>query len=440
MTIFDDIADWGIWEDVGDWPKTSWGTTILRLAAIAAPLTWATTVVGQLPALFQTAAAGLTTISPGLLRGETFWKAVVSEGTFTAIRAATALAANPAVMASLGVKLPAAISSALAAIQKGASTAQTTATMSSHATQSYLQSEAANFVNEKIAKPIARMIEPTSPEASRVEQAKSIVGRVGNMDAALAEVGAIPEQIEQSGSARADAAGVALNHLVGHRVYDADMFDAATGRVITDPETLGRLLTNASLRGANRDFIAALQRRFDAAVLATPSYNPHPGGTVEERSAAQLREDLARVDPNADPLTHRHLTRSLAFAERVEAMSIDELERALNDVRARLASGTCTNCQPQDVPYLTWNLRAKRAQIRDASSVAAAADQFRVEEQIAASTREPRGRRRSIFGDLLLASVLTAPAWLPIIALRWRRRRGTRGRAGSSSRGARSRR
>ena len=437
MTIFDDIADWGIWEDVGDWPKTSWGTAILRLAAIALPTTWATTVIGQLPPLFQTAAAGLTTISPGLLRGETFWKAVVSEGTFTAIRAATALAANPAFMQAIGAKLGPEISSALASIQKGASSAQTAATMSSQATQSYLQSEAANIVNEKIAKPIARMIDPRSTEAQRVETAKRLVSQIGDLDAALDQVGASPEQLERAGT-RADAAGVALNHLLEKRVYDADMFDAASGHVVTDPETLGRLLTKAKFRGANRDFIAALQRRFDAAVRSTPSYNPDPGGVVETRGAAELREALARTDPNADPLRYRHLTRSLAAAERIEAMSIDELERAVADMR-RLMTDSEGNFYPDQ--WLVWNLRAKREQIRDAALVRSDAEQFRVEEQLAAATYEarPSGRRRSLFGDLLLASLLTSPAWVPMVALPWWQQRASRVRASARKR-ARARR
>lgn len=448
MTIFDDI---------GDWFTTGNGTNIWRIVSIALPTTYVGQIISVLPGMsgpLQYAVSGLTTVAPGLIRGDDFMKAVLAEYTYTAIRAATALAANPAILAKANLLTPQ-IQTALAEVQKtGAQIApEAAALIASPAAQNVIATQAARYVNDKIVVPVNNWLNEQSEVLSRVTAGKDIAAQANiDYDAAFEQANITPEQLANATYTRPDAAAIAINHHIGERVYDADMFDAATGRFVRDPETLSRLYKNALLRNANRHLVAALQKRLEKAIHDTPSYNPDPGGVVEERTAAELRDVLTRIDPNAEPLHYRYLQSAINKADRVEAMSVDELQREIAAARLRCrpvgeGGSFGGRCIPNDIPYLERHLRAKHKQIENAQEAVSAADRIRRDEETAQRTPRiptggggPSGTGDAFFGagglfdrmnqrdrparltTAALLGIVTSPFWYPFVRTRILRR------------------
>ena len=190
-----------------------------------------------------------------------------------------------------------------------------------------------------------------------------------DLDEVLQRNGLTPEQLAprlDPNAQRHDAASVVANIHTHTALYNPDWFDPGSGRLISDLDTLVQLRAKARHRLAPPSVLAVLDRRIDA----------------EQRR-------LGIPPPDVQAILNR------PFSE----VTSEELARVL---QAAKDLG-----QPEPIiDFIRGNYEMKLEEERAAQQVVV----------IAAQDTERRNRP-SFLQELLTATILTSPAWVPLVLL-----------------------
>lgn len=224
------------------------------------------------------------------------------------------------------------------------------------------------YFDRTFRQPIKRFLEDESSVALVRAAAASAKAAGGGTDIELAVRGLTPEQLaaRMGNDMREDAAATALNAAMGAPLYSADWFNPVTGEFVRDREQLQLLRAIARHRLADKDVLDLLDRRIGLPI-------------------GPLKMKRIPVGPQV-PLASKSADELLIFLQDAERAGqapkiVEALRRAYEDRR---------------------KLEATPVRIARGD-----------------------GPERSFFSELLTATFLTAPFWIPTIllpAIRARRR------------------
>ena len=418
MSVFDDVGGWI--EDQVSIPN------LLRLAASAtvfgAGVGAIADIIRYLPGPAQRAAEAFIVALPSVVEGKDLQTALIAEYAYQAKRAATSYATA----AAAGVAAPyAAKANALVAKAKDLGIQiPPEVTASAASAQGYLASVPGQAFSSKIAADwftkTAESVLKSPAVRSAVTDAKRWAAEAGtDLYRALERFGSAPEQASRSIKGRPDAAVVAINALAGQHLYDIDWYDPVSGEPITDPVRLKELFAVARHRLASPEVLGELRRRYLRAaglpseIAAPVRFRDRSLGALSRQCKAYIPEP-AQLTTAADAhitfvaIEHCYGAETAApFRARYASLLLDE-DRAIEErERACRASGTCG---PVEVAAPGMTLEGGGS--------------------------SPRAR---FLRELLVASVLTAPAWIVLLvlpALRGRGRKAGRSSSRTRARGA----